>query len=378
MKKFWYHIFILTIGITVFVREEQFLRGQTNMNKTPSAIEFNGLYNIDPIALKRQGDYPLPENCLTVTPGLSRPSFKESCDIYDLIIEYARSQSIDEETLYCEPKSDDRTVYLTFRNLNDLNLQNLNGLMHLLRTRSRDWRVAVIGISPETTIIVYPSRIAFPREGEEHEVLEAIKNELETHHDRTYGSLERQKAWVERLLNQNPVSNYDVNEAPRVIAVFDNYRGCDESFCIWLMNGNGKDKVNWWPPDDRAVGISIGSEKIEIVKSTGNGVQSGNEVSEFIGVVEPVVLEKTHYTGKVEFRSSWIGEKHLRRVEGIQKSTELEGRHVTVDLTKFKVITHNELKEWLGKSKKEWGELEDRGIKGTGEDKGEKERGRSQ
>jgi hypothetical protein len=322
----------------------QHLAAQTEMNRTPSAVEFSGAYNIDPGVLRQDGESISPEECLTITKGLSRPSIDEAWQVHDLIREYARDQSINKDQLYCEPKTDDRTVYVTFRKLADLKLDHLNGLQNLLRKQAPNWRIAVIGISPETTVIVYPTAIAFPRKGVYQEVLNSIRTELEEFKDRTDGAEKRQKMWVEHLLRETPPREWDVSQGPKVIAAFDNSAGNRDWFCFWMLTGDGARLVDWWPQDDESLGIGIASGHFDLTSAFQAKPFFTAKKSELMGVVEPVVVEKAKYNGKIEFQVRWddskLGRKARASYQGKLKS-------MVVELTGHDVLSDQELKDKL-------------------------------
>ena len=324
---------------------------QTPNSQTPSAVEYTGYYNVDPDVLRPDD----PWDYLCITKGLVRPNLDEMWEVNDLIAEFVKNEiGTAEDDLYCDARSDDRTVYFNFGDLKDLTLKNLNGLKQLLKKRAPNWRIAVMGNKPETTIIIYPSKIAFSVKGNDQELTDAIRTELIEYEDKTTGEakrqLDRQVAWISHLLRNHPPQNLDLSKSPEVLAVFANGAGEEEFRCIWFISGDGgRFMPDWWPSRQAKLGYYTGGGKYDI--SLDGKLHPSYELKkgELLGLATPLWVEKEKYTKIIKFKSKWDWDtnwlKKLSKPE--QELLPKAGKIVELNLEGFEMITDEELKKKL-------------------------------
>lgn len=279
-----------------------------NMYKTPSAIEFIGLYNVEPKNDVEQNK----ENYLVITPGLGEPTFDEINSLTDCICEAMYSSGVKPGSLYYDLGFQDRTAKISFRNPSDLSMERLDSLERILNSQFEEWRIAVVGISAHSTIIVYPTGIIFPCDEDKQVQIERIRNELVSEQDESEGSFQRQLQYVRQLVPTLSARLESFKGPPIVVAVFDNYRGDERSFCVWVIDpGDGIRIKNWIPDEDMGDGFegTAGAAAEFDVTDEGDLWDAYSAEDRYRGCSYALVYNKGKNHGKIYMVSPSSGER---------------------------------------------------------------------
>lgn len=272
------------------------------MQNTPSALEFDGFYNVEP----NENDKESQGSFLVVRPGVGLPTFDEINALTDGVLVAMRDSGVQPGQLYYDLGFQDRTAKVSFRNPTDLSMARLNALQSVLTSKFENWRIAVIGNSKETTIIIYPSAIVFPKDSDHLRQLKRIREDLARNYDDTEGAFQRQLQYVRHAIASERKDLGVFNGPPRIIAVFDNFRSDLTSLCIWVVDpGDGIRIPNWIPEDDFGDGFkgTAGASAEFDVTSTGELVEAYTAKDRYRGCTYALVYSKDRNRGSIFFVS---------------------------------------------------------------------------
>jgi hypothetical protein len=328
--KIHYSTIVVVLAMTLI----PFIHAQEPMNVTPNIVEYTGWYNVDPGV---EGDDDV-SRYLCIKRGLGRPTLEEVFRVGDILEAFAKAEHIPKEKFYCDPRVDDRTIYLGFRNLDDYTLERLKKLEEVLKRKTPNWRIIVWGtLDPETTVVVYPSKIAYSMQGKEEEIIEKIKSELAVYEDKTEGAMHRQKQWVEHLLQANAPTREALESGPMVIAVFGNSSGDETECCLWIVSGGDgyQGTVGWFP--EYAEGF-LGRTGSEFVLTTERKLVESFDVprAEYYCQVFAVCYEKHRLPKRIRLEPKRYGTGPPERIVGIALAE--------IDISAMEVLSDAELK----------------------------------
>jgi hypothetical protein len=299
------------LALLVIVKQAFAILGCTtggDMYKTPSAVEYKGLYNVEPSNDIEQNQ----EQYLVITAGLGRPTFDEISSLTDCICRVMYSSGVKPGSLYYDLGFLDRTAKISFRDPADLSTERLKSLQGILNSEFEEWRIAVVGISAHSTIIVYPSKIVFPFDDDEPSQLNRIRDELVSEHDESEGSFQRQLQYVRQLLPSFSSKLESFKGPPLVLAVFDNYRGDKRSLCVWVIDpGDGIRIKNWIPDEDMGDGFegTAGAVAEFDVTDEGDLVDAYSAEDRYRGCSYALVYNKDKNRGKIYMVSPFNRER---------------------------------------------------------------------
>jgi hypothetical protein len=294
-------------------------------NTTPSATQFDGFYNVDPDCFGSAREYNR-DHYLCVEKGLQPPELDELNNVTDLLIEYAANEGLTTNKIYYSVGFADRTAKFGFRNPNDMTSQRMEALRVLLEEKAPSWRVCLEGLSPETTIIIYPSLIAYPTTESPIAQLSRIQVEDLDYNDRIKGTVQRQMNYVAAVVKNRIEELKSTIEFPVFLAVFDRAQGDDENFCVWLFDrGYRHQGLSSLPGDshgDGLLGVISGTQKD--VTSAGIIVDYLEAKRKFVGCVCALIYSKAEFKGYCIFENAngttfrrelslanWIDDKSL-------------------------------------------------------------------
>jgi hypothetical protein len=136
-------------------------------HEAPSAAEFGGYYNV-PADPAPEGPEPPHLNTFSDVPPLTLDEVNEvGQGAYEVISRYANQRwfTPDEARRYYWPcickHLEDRTLNVSFMEVDDCTLELIKQLQQLLRTRYPLWRVRIGGSSHESTILIYPREVRY-------------------------------------------------------------------------------------------------------------------------------------------------------------------------------------------------------------------------
>jgi hypothetical protein len=194
----------------------------------PSAVEFAGSYNLS------AEDAPEDTAALRTVEDLPPLSFDEIWEFRTEAVEWfaqsvpSRTDPLEEE-LFVRDGTRDRTLYVDVPDFGVLNSEMLHRLQVELLEKRSAWRVALVGESEATSILVYPQAIRVGREPITADVDAAIRGvnqELQQAREVRLGPRRRKLAHLKKLL---PTLVRAIGTKPfQVAGVFDR-SGSDHS-----------------------------------------------------------------------------------------------------------------------------------------------------
>jgi hypothetical protein len=231
-------------------------------------------------------------------------------------------------------------------------MQNLDRLRTLLKREAPDWRIAVLGSNPQTTIIVYPTFVAFSEKGKEQEIVDAIRKELideQESKEQAKQQERRQIAWISHILKTRSFENLDLTQKPEVLAVFENRPGDNKFYCIWIINGDGGRFPMWWPIKSSARGYYSYRAQLDISLEKTLHPQFELGKTNFMGIADPILVEKSKFTKTIEVKSKWDWESKWTREIPKNERDQLPkaGKVVQLSLEGLEIISDEALEQKL-------------------------------
>ncbi len=322
---------VLTLPVCILAQVD-------DMTKTPTYRAFKGWYNVSPPTDTEHNEGADGSQFLCTGEGLRRPGLQEIDRLADWFVSLdkklrkkqdtqAPSNEVDEAVSY-HVGFEDRTAQLTFSNPDDMTMRLLEDIRIHLAKREPLWRVLILGDDDDTTIVVYPTAIILPGDGNPELQLTTIRERAKESHDRTDGVFDRQLAYVKRLLrSQAPLS--DPPYLPRIICSFDSSRGDKKCMCIWvLQDGHTHTGRNSTPMEKTADGFigACGGTCLDVVAS-GDVLEFLSAENGFVGELIAMSYDKSMFLGYIELLNPDNGKKLKYKIPSESILSDVTVRH---------------------------------------------------
>ena len=218
------------------------------MNLYPSSVEYHGMYNVNP------GE----SNYYAFDPDKISSSFHKTVDQLPPLTE-RELENIRGVTLAClirhgqfgkigkkEAKTYyqfcvfdeliDRTARLELPNHKIVTAAFVKALQKDVLASRPLWRIAIVGETTETSVMVYPDvvRFGFPATGDLALDLQKVVDEVLTLQELRKGPYRRQLAYLREKVPEE-LPKLSKEEPFRFLSAFDNYRGNFERVCVWML-----------------------------------------------------------------------------------------------------------------------------------------------
>jgi len=273
-------IYIGIIGFKIFYEKRSgtsMLKESTKMYPFPSYLEYQGLYNttledwVD--ILGEEAKLCSYFQSVEQLPPLTWEEFWDICSAVEhVLVKYGRLPGMSEEQAkifykYCvDGTLRDRTVQVDLPRSEVLTPQFVEQLQReVLGTRPL-WRILIMGVTPDTVVIIYPKVVrvgTVPPEGDWKAALAETVNKVEQIREMKEGPQRRQLAYL------RPIIPAEIRKLqggkPRLVAAFDTFYLYPErnSVVIWFLYPT--DKKGWFDIDIKEPkGCTAASERIAI------------------------------------------------------------------------------------------------------------------